>query len=245
VKTRRPFAQIPSIALASLIVAGAGTWAVAAPAYAAESITCTSSTPPESRTLSGSGPFEFLNSSSYCQGFNVTTTIPVVDGPVTDGISLKKSLDESTFTQVVTGSDWVNQSGVLWENTQAGIQVTATAGTSGTMTVEFYRFTSSTTPTYTYTVTVGSGGGGGGGDTPSGDDTPGTVVSGPGPHIQQFAMPATGTCDDAQPEGLNWGGASSGGWSESWAQWMHEGQGGAVCTRTLAYSTSTGTWEVQ
>ena len=67
----------------------------------------------------------------------------------------------------------------------------------------------------------------------------------PAPVIQQFEKPATGTCDEAQPEGLNWGGASSGGWSESWAQWMHEGQGGAVCTRTLAYNNSTGTWQVQ
>ena len=67
----------------------------------------------------------------------------------------------------------------------------------------------------------------------------------PAPVIQQFEKPATGTCDEAQPEGLDWGGASSGGWGESWAQWANEGQGGAVCTRTLAYNTSTATWQVQ
>jgi len=67
----------------------------------------------------------------------------------------------------------------------------------------------------------------------------------PAPRIQQFEMPSSGTCDEAAPEGLNWGGAASGGWGESWAQWMHEGQGGAVCTRTLAYNNSTGTWQVQ
>ena len=76
-------------------------------------------------------------------------------------------------------------------------------------------------------------------------DPDSTSSSTPAPRIQQFEMPATGTCDEAQPEGLNWGGASSGGWGESWAQWMHEGQGGAVCTRTLAYNNSTGTWQVQ
>ena len=76
-------------------------------------------------------------------------------------------------------------------------------------------------------------------------DLESTSSSAPAPRIQQFEMPATGTCDEAQPGGLNWGGASSGGWGESWAQWMHEGQGGAVCTRTLAYNTSTGTWHVQ
>ena len=71
------------------------------------------------------------------------------------------------------------------------------------------------------------------------------VTGGPAPHIQQFGKPATGTCDEAQPEGLNWGGASSGGWSESWAQWANEGQGGPVCTRILAYNNSTATWQVQ
>ena len=71
------------------------------------------------------------------------------------------------------------------------------------------------------------------------------AAGGPAPVVQQFEKPATGTCDEAQPEGLNWGGASSGGWGESWAQWANEGEGGPVCTRTLAYSTSTGTWQVQ
>ena len=71
------------------------------------------------------------------------------------------------------------------------------------------------------------------------------AAGGPAPVIQQFEKPATGTCDEAQPEGLNWGGASSGGWGESWAQWANEGQGGTVCTRTLAYNNSTGTWQVQ
>ena len=77
------------------------------------------------------------------------------------------------------------------------------------------------------------------------DGTALSAAGGPAPVIQQFEKPATGTCDESQPEGLNWGGASSGGWGESWAQWMHEGQGGAVCTRTLAYNNSTATWQVQ
>ena len=77
-------------------------------------------------------------------------------------------------------------------------------------------------------------------------DTSTSSTSGlPTPHIQQFEKPATGTCDEAQPESLNWGGAASGGWDESWAQWANDGQGGAVCTRTLAYNNSTTTWQVQ
>jgi hypothetical protein len=37
---------------------------------------------------------------------------------------------------------------------------------------------------------------------------------------------------------------SSGGWGESWAQWMNAGQGGAVCTRTLFYSAAQSRWIV-
>lgn len=66
--------------------------------------------------------------------------------------------------------------------------------------------------------------------------------SAPAPVVQEFGTPASGTCVDAAPATLNWGGASSGGWSESWAQWMNGGRGGAVCTRSLVYSTSSGRW---
>jgi len=62
--------------------------------------------------------------------------------------------------------------------------------------------------------------------------------------IQQFGKHSTMSCDDIQPIGLDWGGAASGGWSESWAQWVNEGDGGVVCTRTLTYSNSTGKWTV-
>lgn len=76
--------------------------------------------------------------------------------------------------------------------------------------------------------------------------TPSLVESGPDmAHIQQFARPVTGTCDAAQPEGLDWGGADSGGWDDSWAQWMNKGTGGLVCTRVLTYSNSLGHWVVQ
>jgi len=67
-------------------------------------------------------------------------------------------------------------------------------------------------------------------------------TSAPDPIVQQFGRPASGTCADAAPASLNWGGSSSGGWGESWAQWMNGGTGGAVCTRTLLYSTSSGAW---
>lgn len=77
---------------------------------------------------------------------------------------------------------------------------------------------------------------------PSSDSSNGDAA--PAPVIQQFGMPATGTCDEAQPEGLNLSGVPSGGWGISWAQWMNGGTGGAVCTRTLVYSTDQSKWIV-
>jgi len=68
--------------------------------------------------------------------------------------------------------------------------------------------------------------------------------SSPAPIVQEFGKPASGACDDAQPEGLDWGGALSGGWGESWSQWMNSGTGGFVCTRRLVYSNAVGHWVV-
>ena len=62
--------------------------------------------------------------------------------------------------------------------------------------------------------------------------------------LQQFGKPVIGTCSEAAPDSLNWSGVSSGGWSESWAQWMNSGSGGAVCARTLVYNTSQSRWIV-
>jgi len=67
----------------------------------------------------------------------------------------------------------------------------------------------------------------------------------PPSQIQQFGRPADSTCDQASPEGLNWSGVSAGGWGESWARWMNNGLGGAVCTRMLVYSNAQGRWVLQ
>lgn len=87
----------------------------------------------------------------------------------------------------------------------------------------------------TLTLTLG-GGGADGGDASASDS------STPAPIIQQFGKPESGTCVDAAPASLNWAGVSSGGWGESWAEWVNGGRGGAVCTRTLTYSNSVGAW---
>ena len=85
-----------------------------------------------------------------------------------------------------------------------------------------------------YLINVGTGGGGSSSDS----------SSAPTPVMQQFGKPASSTCDAVAPESLNWSGVESGGWGESWAEWMNGGNGGAVCTRTLIYSTAQSRWIV-
>ena len=79
---------------------------------------------------------------------------------------------------------------------------------------------------------------------PPSDPEPAAAPSGPAPIMQAFAAPTRGTCDETATAGLNWGGASPGGWTRSWQQWVNSGAGGPVCQRTLAYSAATGTWAV-
>ena len=80
----------------------------------------------------------------------------------------------------------------------------------------------------------------GGGGSSSGTASSSTPIS----IIQQFGTPTSGTCESMAPESLNWSGVASGGWGESWAQWMNGGNGGAVCTRTLVYSAAQSRWVV-
>ena len=62
--------------------------------------------------------------------------------------------------------------------------------------------------------------------------------------LQQVGVPDSGECTAINDADLNRGGVSSGGWGKSWAQWMNGGTGGAVCTRTLVYSTAQSRWVV-
>ena len=62
------------------------------------------------------------------------------------------------------------------------------------------------------------------------------------PVMQQFGVPVSGSCNEAQPSGLNWAGVPSGGWSRTWAEWINGGTGGAVCTRSLVYSSARAAW---
>jgi hypothetical protein len=67
---------------------------------------------------------------------------------------------------------------------------------------------------------------------------------GPPPVLQQLPAPESGSCDQTITA-YDWGGASAGGWSRSWAQWTNGGRGGPVCTRTLVYSNALRHWLVQ
>jgi hypothetical protein len=70
-----------------------------------------------------------------------------------------------------------------------------------------------------------------------------TVAPPPPPDISHsVGMPASGNCNAIDDKALNWGGATSGNWTASWAAWMNSGKGGAVCNRFLRYNANTSTW---
>jgi hypothetical protein len=105
---------------------------------------------------------------------------------------------------------------------------------NGAYTVYFGYFTA--TPSSYFGSFILDIGGSGGGSSSNSSST------GPAPIFQQFGRPSAGTCNDAASPSLNWAGVPSRGWSESWAQWVNNGRGGAVCTRTLVYSNALGSW---
>lgn len=65
--------------------------------------------------------------------------------------------------------------------------------------------------------------------------------------MQQFELVAGTTCDQVPEYFVDFPGISASlrtvGWSQSWAQWARDGQGGPVCSRQPFY-TSAGTWAV-
>ena len=66
----------------------------------------------------------------------------------------------------------------------------------------------------------------------------------PDPIMQQFGQVLGRSCEQSAPTELNWSDVAAGGWGQSWAQWMNNGSGGAVCTRTLIYEVDLGAWTV-
>ncbi len=62
--------------------------------------------------------------------------------------------------------------------------------------------------------------------------------------LQQFGRANANSCDAVANAALNWAGAAAGGWADSWAQWVNDGKGGHVCTRSL-YWTPSGQWAIR
>ena len=121
-----------------------------------------------------------------------------------------------------------------------GDRIIFTMGTSGTPRINLWSGFSGNFGSNSAFLVASEGGGSDGGSSSSP-----SASSLPTPVIQQFVKPGTGPCADAAPTSLNWSSVSSGGWGESWAQWPNGGKGGAVCTRTLVYSTSQSAWTVE
>mgnify|MGYP000167235623 CR=1 FL=1 len=158
----------------------------------------------------------------------------------------------SSNTKYVFGSSWelTNTNGDALPNTSSGTLILGTLNDTedtGVTVTSCSENWGGSSPDYTC--------GGNEGDTvvlvgsisdPSGPAGSGSSAGGSLPtYLQQFVESPDLTCDEAQPEGLDWSGAPSGGWGESWAQWPNDGQGGNVCSRTLFYNNSTGMWDVR
>lgn len=67
----------------------------------------------------------------------------------------------------------------------------------------------------------------------------------PADAVQEIGLLNGRSCLDVDETTLDWGRGISGGWSPSWAQWMNNGAGGAVCTRTIHYDTTRRAWSAR
>ena len=65
----------------------------------------------------------------------------------------------------------------------------------------------------------------------------------PAPWLQEVGMPFQG-CDSYRNDSLSPPGVPGNlGWKPGWSQWMNQGSGGPVCTRTLTYDTNAAAWK--
>jgi hypothetical protein len=199
--------------------------------------------------LLGAAP---ASAASYTLNLTMDDSTCVVTAPATQTLQTGDSVTITNTTSSVLCSLKIQGTSNLtgWTQAFGALTPVSIAGTSsnfvslwiqpsitfvvGTVSADIYTMSLvrvSTVATYSSS----GGGGGSGGSSNSSSTSAGN--SGPTSVLQQFAKPTTGTCDAAQPTGLNWSGVASGGWSESWAQWANGGRGGSVCTRTLGYSS--------
>lgn len=64
----------------------------------------------------------------------------------------------------------------------------------------------------------------------------------PADAVQEVGLLLGHSCTNVDEASLDWGNAITGGWTSSWAQWINEGAGGAVCTRTIHYDQANRVW---
>ena len=73
----------------------------------------------------------------------------------------------------------------------------------------------------------------------------GSTTGAPADVLQQVGLASNVTCKTFADTRLDWAGVTSQGWGQSWASWVNNGLGGAVCTRTLFYDVNTARWSVR
>lgn len=209
-----------SVGVLATVVAGA-LWAVCVPSAHASATVAVD--------LSGFGPAVTgaTPNAVTATRIRITNSTPIITGTNVEVVS-------SELTKVGGSQCTGFGNCMIVPGASAEFDVAATASLSP---VSVITATQNTTPYFTpFTVTYGS--------VPSPSPEGGGANATPPAVLQQFGRPASLTCLEAQPEGLNIGGVDSGGWGNSWAQWMNEGTGGFVCTRTLIYSNAHGHWVV-
>jgi len=226
---RRVLALLASIGL------GIGTIALAAPASAAtpvpiqQSVDCTSdSTESDSRTFPA----------------GIELTLNVSGGNCTFLIFDKTLVTNEITNVVVTGTlkagfpdSWFNGTAWRWQWEEGDVSQIVITTTPILSPSSFLLF-----PNTSEMVTLSYGSQDPGPSPDSGSSDSGG--SAPTAVIQQFGLPASGNCEDGVTEEMNWSGIGMDGWGISWAQWANDGAGGAVCTRTVMYDTSTAKWVV-
>ena len=213
---RRALAVLASIGL------GLGTIALATPAQAITTVACTSSENPLPQSTVPGNTLRF--------------------SPGSDCDSMRWTQGSSSDFTVAVGGNNVSPGGTVNPLNSAQVVVTVSQNASdGTQFKLLFQSSSpATSSNYLYLVSSGPP------PPPPSPDSGSSETSGSAPasEIQQFGLPASGNCEDGATEAMNWSGIGMDGWGISWAQWMNEGAGGAVCTRTVVYDTSTAKWTV-
>lgn len=172
----------------------------------------------------------------WCERWNSSPgpdqTIETVTGDVGDTFRIVKGTGAGcNNTQTITGA-----SGIVTPGTGTMTRSTTTTFTlvaSGTFTLTGGGGTGVMTIIVVATAPGGGGGGAGGG---------GGREAAPADIFQGVAMSVIEGCASINRTDLDWGGAETGNWSQSWAQWPNGGAGGPVCQRVLWYDPVATRW---